>query len=83
MKEIQGNKGQAYVWNTGGCVYMVQGSQQGEVRGEITTRRRNNKGTRLDFKGTQGWMDLVPLRHVGRVLGLTQESRVWAPGYDD
>jgi len=38
VNEIQENKGQVYVWNTGGCVYMVQGSQQEEV-----TRRNNNK----------------------------------------
>ena len=70
MKEIRENKGQAYVRNMGGCVYMVQGSQQEEVQGGITTRRRNNKGTRLDFKGTQGRMDLVPLQHSGQMLGL-------------
>ena len=58
---------------------MIQGVQQGEVRGKITTRRRNNKGTRLDFKGTQGLMDLVPLWHSGQVLGLAQKSRVRVP----
>jgi len=83
MKEIRENKRQVYVRNTGGCIYVVQGSQQGEVRGELTTRRRNNKGTRLDFKGTQGRMDLVPLWHVGQVLRLARESRVWVLGFDD
>jgi len=53
-------------------------------------RRNNNKEEKpirelgLGFKGTQGRMDLVDLysMRVG-CLGFAQESRVWAPWYDD
>jgi len=54
---------------------MIQGTQTRIGTREKNNKNDNNKGTRLDFKGTQGRMDLVPLWHSGQVLGLLGSLR--------
>jgi len=53
VKVIRENKRQAIRIEPGSPAYTGSGGyEQGEVTMQITNRRRNNKGTRLDFKVT-------------------------------